>query len=65
VRESCERGISVEGDFAFTKAVGNFCKKAGHEGKFLGNYKFNLKEQMKQRAKGDVKKGKNEALRFC
>ncbi len=34
MRESFERGISVEGDFAFTKAVGNFCKKAGHEGKF-------------------------------
>jgi hypothetical protein len=27
-RESFERGISVEGEFAFTKAVGEFCRKA-------------------------------------
>ncbi len=43
-------GISIEGEFAFTKAVGNFCKVAVSRGRFKGNYRFNLKEQMRQRA---------------
>ncbi len=27
-RGNFERGVSVEGEFAFTKAVGEFCRKA-------------------------------------
>jgi hypothetical protein len=43
-------GISIEGEFAFTKAVGDFCKLSVSKGRFKGNYRCNLKGQMKQRA---------------
>jgi hypothetical protein len=43
-------GISIEGEFAFTKAVGDFCKVAVSKCRFKVNYRFNLKGQMKQRA---------------
>jgi hypothetical protein len=55
-RESFDNGISVEGEFAFTKAVGNFCREAVREGRYRGNYKFNLKEQMEQKAKAEIVK---------
>ncbi len=41
-REWFENGVSVEGEFAFTKAV--------REGSFRGSYVLNIKEQMEQRA---------------
>jgi hypothetical protein len=49
-RESFENGVSVEGEFAFTKAVAAYCKEAVREGSFRGNYVLNIKEQMEQRA---------------
>jgi hypothetical protein len=36
------KGISVEGEFAFTRALGEFCRKAVAEGHYKGNYRFNL-----------------------
>jgi hypothetical protein len=48
-------GISIEGEFAFTKALGDFCKTAVGSGRFKGNYRFNLKDQMQQRARLDGK----------
>jgi hypothetical protein len=56
-RETFEEGISVEAEFAFTQAVGNYCKAAVREGSFRGNYRFNLKEQMGQRAEGSESQG--------
>jgi hypothetical protein len=49
MRESFEEGVSVEAEYAFTKAVGGYCKEAVREGSFKGNYVFNLKEQMGKR----------------
>jgi hypothetical protein len=49
-RESFENGVSMEGEFAFTKAVAAYCKEAVREGSFRGNYVLNIKEQMEQRA---------------
>jgi hypothetical protein len=50
-RETFDKGISVEAEFAFTKAVGSFCRESAREGRFRGNYRFNLKEQMEQKSK--------------
>ncbi len=53
------KGISVEAEFAFTKALGDFCRKAVAEGHYKGNYRFNLRGQMEMRASsGDEKKDK-------
>jgi hypothetical protein len=41
----------VEGEFAFTQAVGEFCRTAVSEGRYKGNYRFNLKGQMEERAR--------------
>jgi hypothetical protein len=41
-------GISVEGEFVFSRAVGEFLKEV-RAGLFKGNYMLNLKEQMKMR----------------
>jgi hypothetical protein len=49
-RDDFGNRISIEGEFAFTKALGEFCKAAVWGGRFKGNYHFNLKGQMKQRA---------------
>ncbi len=49
-REDFGNGIFIEGEFAFTKALGDFCKVAVGGGRFKGNYRFNLKGQMRQRA---------------
>ncbi len=49
-RESFENGVSVEGEFAFTKAVAAYCKEAVREGSFRGSYVLNIKEKMEQRA---------------
>jgi hypothetical protein len=47
--ESEENGISIEGEFAFTKAVGEFLKEEVREGGYKGNYVLNVKEQLKMR----------------
>jgi hypothetical protein len=49
-RGDVTNGVSVEGEFAFTRAVGDFCRKAVRAGRYRGNYRFNLKGQMEQRA---------------
>jgi hypothetical protein len=43
-RETFDKGVSVEAEYAFTKAVGEFCKEAVKEGSFKGGYRMNLKE---------------------
>jgi hypothetical protein len=68
-RKTFERGILVEAEFAFTRAVGNFCREAAREGMFKENYGFNLKEQMEKKAKLEQKvtleqnSGKGEPVR--
>jgi hypothetical protein len=48
-RDGFERGVSIEAEFAFVKAVGNFCRESVHSGNFKGNYNFNIKQQMEMR----------------
>jgi hypothetical protein len=48
-RETFDKGVSVEAEFAFTKAVGEFCREAVKEGSFKGSYRMNVKEQMEVR----------------
>jgi hypothetical protein len=49
-RTRCERnGVSMEGEFVFTKAVGEFLREEVRNGTFKGNYMLNLKEQMRMR----------------
>jgi hypothetical protein len=60
-RESFENGVSIEGEFAFTRAIGSYCREAVREGRYKGGYKFNIKEQMAQRAL--VEKRKTEKVR--
>jgi hypothetical protein len=50
-RESFDEGISVEGEFAFTQAIGEFCRGAVSGGRYKGNYRFNLRGQMEERAR--------------
>ncbi len=52
----------MEGEFAFTKAVGAFCKEAKKAGNFLENHCFNLREQIEQRAQSE--KGKNDEVKI-
>jgi hypothetical protein len=47
--ESEVNGISIEGEFAFTKAVGEFLREEVREGGYKGNYVLNVKEQLKMR----------------
>jgi hypothetical protein len=47
--ETFDKGVSVEAEYAFTKAVGEFCKEAVKEGSFKGGYRMNVKEQMEVR----------------
>ncbi len=42
-------GISIESEFAFTKAVGEFLKEEVREGGYKGNYVLNVKEQLRVR----------------
>ncbi len=35
-RETFDKGVSVEAEYAFTKAVGDFCREAVKEGSFTG-----------------------------
>ena len=48
-RETFDKGVSVEAEYAFTKAVGEFCREAVKEGSFKGGYRMNVKEQMEVR----------------
>ncbi len=48
-RETFDKGVSVEAEYAFTKAVGDFCREAAKEGSFKGGYRMNVKEQMEVR----------------
>ncbi len=48
-RETLDKGVSVEAEYAFTKAVGEFCREAVKEGSFKGGYRMNVKEQMEMR----------------
>ncbi len=36
-RGDFSKGVSIEGEFAFTKAVGEFCRRAVKEGRYRGN----------------------------
>jgi hypothetical protein len=45
-----KHGISVEGEFAFGKAVGEFLREEVRSGTFKGNYLLNLKEQLRLRS---------------
>jgi hypothetical protein len=47
--ESEVNGISIEGEFAFTKAVGEFLKEEVREGGYKRNYVLNVKEQLRMR----------------
>jgi hypothetical protein len=49
-RTVCEKnGVSIEGEFVFSRAVGEFLKEEVRAGTFKGNYVLNLKEQLKVR----------------
>jgi hypothetical protein len=61
-REDFGKGISVEGEFAFTRALGDFCRASVKEGTYKGNYRFNLKGQMENRAMEDAGKGKMDKV---
>ena len=59
-RSSFEKGVSVEAEFVFVKAVGEFTRKAVKEGSYTGGVVKNVKEQLSRRAqieeKGSTKK---------
>jgi hypothetical protein len=58
-RGSFEGGVSVEGEYAFTKGVEAFCKAAVKEGRFRGPYLLNVKEQLTMRVRRELEeKGK-------
>ncbi len=59
-RDHFDRGVSIEGEFSFVRAVGNFCKKSVRAGSFKGNYNFNVKQQMEMRELVERKGGKRE-----
>jgi hypothetical protein len=42
-------GVSLEGEFVFSRAVGDFLRLDVREGLFRGNYLLNLKEQLRMR----------------
>jgi hypothetical protein len=49
-RTVCEKnGVSIEGEFVFSRAVGEFLKEEVRAGSFKGNYVLNLKEQLRVR----------------
>ncbi len=45
-RGSFGEGVSLEGEYAFTKGIEAFCKVAVREGRYKGTYLFNLKDQV-------------------
>jgi hypothetical protein len=60
MRESTENGVSVEGEYTFTQAVGKFTRGAEREGYYKGLRVGNVKEQLQMRARqekvGSIKK---------
>jgi hypothetical protein len=44
-----KKGVSVEGEFAFAKAVGEFWKEEVRAGSVKDNYVLNLEEQLRMR----------------
>ncbi len=56
-RGDFSKGVSVEGEFAFTKAVGEFRRGAVRAGRYKGNYCFNLKGKW-SRGPGSRTKGR-------
>jgi hypothetical protein len=42
-------GVSLEGEFVFSRAVGEFLRMEVRDGLFRGNYLLNLKEQLRMR----------------
>jgi hypothetical protein len=51
MRENTENGISVEGEFTFTQAVGKFTREAEKECYYKGQRVGNVKEQLQMRSK--------------
>jgi hypothetical protein len=51
MRESTENGVSVEGEYMFTQAVGRFTRGAEKVGYYKGLRVGNVKEQLHMRAK--------------
>jgi hypothetical protein len=49
-KTTCEKsGVSLEGEFVFSRAVGEFLRTEVRDGTFRGNYLLNLKEQLRMR----------------
>ncbi len=48
-----KNGVSVEGEFALTKAVGEFQWDHVRAGTIMGNYSLNLKDQLRMRRCGE------------
>ena len=53
-RGSFAEGVSLEGEYAFTKGIEAFCKVAVREGRYKGTYLYNLKDQMTMRVRKAV-----------
>jgi len=53
-RGSFGEGVSLEGEYSFTKGIEAFCKVAVREGRYKGTYLFNLKDQMTMRVRKSV-----------
>ncbi len=49
-RTTCEKnGVLLEGEFVFSRAVGEFLREEVRTGTFKGNYVLNLKDQLRMR----------------
>ncbi len=57
--------MSIEGEFAFVRVVSNFCKKGVREGRYKGNYSFNVKRQMEMRELIEQKGNKSSSVSMC
>jgi len=53
-RGSFRDGVSMEGEFAFARAVEGFCKESVKEGRYRGTYLLNIRDQMKRRVRREV-----------
>jgi hypothetical protein len=64
-RDSFAKGVSIEGEFAFVRAVSNFGKKGVRDGRYKGNYSFNVKRQMEMRELIEQKGNKSSSVSMC
>ncbi len=64
-RDSFAKGVSIEGEFAFVRAVSNFCKKGVRDGRYKGNYSFNVKGQMEMRELIEQRGNKSSSVSLC